>query len=132
MHDRTGWVRGSDGPHTIRHKTYKHLTQFTRACATCGKPFSIFVTRRVADGHADSNSFGLKNCEQHRRGVSAADTFELDMLRSKDRTMSEELAGLYQRNTELAAEVLELRARLARYEVPAAVATQKQKMPWEA
>lgn len=127
MHDRTGWIRGSDGPHTIRNKTYKHLTQFTRACATCGQPFSIFVTPRVANGQADSNNFGLRNCEKHRGHGPAIDAHELELLRSKDRTMSEELSGLYQRNKELAAEILELRTRLAKYEFPAAMAA----FPWD-
>lgn len=134
MRDRSGWVRGIAGPRVIKGKTYKNLIEFTRACATCTQPFSIFVTEKIASGQADSNSFGLKNCEAHRRGgvVQSVDVKELEMLRSKDRTMSEELSTLYLRNKELLAENLALRTQLAKYDLPAALhVVAEKKLPWQ-
>ncbi len=68
---------------------------------TCEKLFSIFVTAKIANGHADSNSFGLKNCEEHRRNKPAADLTEIEVLRTANVTMREELTGLYARNKEM-------------------------------
>lgn len=128
MHDREEWTRGGSGPKVIKGKTYKNLSEFMRPCATCGEPFSIFVTGKIASGHADSNSFGLKNCEKHRRNKAGS---ELDAVTMANSVMKEELAGLYVRNKDLFAEVQVLKARLAVYELPAAMAAQAGKMPWE-
>lgn len=57
MRDRTAWEKGATGPQTINGHTYKNLTRFTRLCAVCGEPFSIFVTAKIAAGQADSNSY---------------------------------------------------------------------------
>src|SRR5437868_13201993 len=109
MHDRSEWTRGPSGPQTIKTasgkmRTYANLAEFKRPCATCGELFSIYVTPKIAAGHADSNSFGLKNCEKHRRNRSLADSDELETLRTANATMREELEGLY-------AQVQELRGR---------------------
>jgi len=100
MRDRTEWTRGANG---LGRK--KNLVEFLRQCATCGAPFSILVTKRIADGEADSNSFGLKNCEEHRRSNAAA------------RNAEEELAILKQRDKEQFAEIQELKAKLAAFEI---------------
>jgi hypothetical protein len=71
-HDRSEWTRCGDGPRYIQGRNYAHLIEFRRPCKTCGEPFSIFVTPRIADEEADSNSFGLKNCELHRRGRASS------------------------------------------------------------
>lgn len=134
MHDRAGWTRGTSGNHVVKGRTYKHLVDFTRPCATCEKPFSIFVTQKIADGHADSHSFGLKNCPAHRRNKPADEGTELETLRMANNVMRDELAGLYVRDKELFAEVQALKARLAAYELGpamAAAAAQNNKMPWE-
>jgi hypothetical protein len=115
MHDRTGWERGEIGAVVIKGKRYPKLVPFTRPCATCGQNFSIFVTEKIADGHADSNSFGLKNCEDHRRNRTAADNTELDMLRTANKTMSEELTAAY-------TQIRELQNRLNKYELQPAMA----------
>lgn len=121
MHDRTAWTRGTTGPHKIKNKTYNNLVQFTRKCASCENTFSIFVTPKIADGHADSNSFGLKNCAEHRRQSipRAGDETELATLRMANKVMKQELDGLYE--------------RLAQYELPAAMRNHaaQTKMPWE-
>jgi len=129
MRDRTGWMRGSSGPQTIKGKKYNNLVEFHRGCQFCGKPFSIFVTEKIAMGHADSNSFGLRNCEEHRRGRIQKDPEPADAeaLRMANHVMKEELEGLY-------SQVQDLKTRLAQYELPAAmadVAAQQTKMPWE-
>lgn len=100
MRDRTDWTRTAAG---LGRK--KNLVQFVRRCDACGNPFSILVTERIASGEADSNSFGLKNCEEHRRSNAAA------------RNAEEELAVLKQRDKEQFAEIQELKARLAAFEI---------------
>jgi hypothetical protein len=67
MQDRSAWSRVAEGPKYLRGRDYSHLIEFRRLCSTCGEPFSIFVTHRIADGGADTNSFGLVNCDAHRR-----------------------------------------------------------------
>lgn len=101
MRDRTEWTRGADT---------KKVVEFSRPCVTCGKPFSIFVSKRIASGDADSNSFGLKNCEAHRRGKPV------------ERDLKAELAILQQRDKEQFAEIQALRAELHGL---------KNKLPWE-
>lgn len=125
-HDRTGWIRGGTGEVTLQRpgkapKSYKNLTEFKRPCASCGENFSIFVTRKIADGGADSNSFGLRNCEKHRRVPLRAAGPELEELRMANRTMKEELAALYKRDQEHFAEVQQLKAQLAKYELQPAM-----------
>jgi hypothetical protein len=102
MRDRTDWTRTAEG---LGRK--KNLVQFSRPCATCGNSFSIVVTKKIADGKADSNSFGLKNCEEHRRGTKPASDLE---------TMRAELAVLKQRDKELFAENQALKAKIAALE----------------
>jgi len=101
MHDRTEWTetRSSLGKK-------KNLVEFTRPCAQCGEPFSILVTEKIASGHADSNSFGLKNCEEHRRNYRPA-----------KRDLEAELAVLYERDKAQVAEIQELKAQLHAYEL---------------
>lgn len=125
MKDRTGWTRGETGATRIGTKTYKRLVEFSRPCVTCQKLFSIFVTEKIAEGLADSNNFGLKNCEQHRRG-GGAPIAELETLRSKDRVMSDELAALHET-------IRNLRERLAKYELQPAMERMStgEKMPWQ-
>lgn len=130
MRDRTGWTRGENGPRKIGRKTYGNLTPFTRPCAVCGEPFSIFVTPKIAIGNADTNNFGLRNCEKHRRSKEAGGP-EDDMagLRMANEIMKQELAGLYAR-------LAELNERLAQYELQPAMAkiahtNGAAKMPWE-
>lgn len=97
MHDRTEWTRGTTGPQTIKGKSYNNLTEFHRHCATCDEPFSIFVTAKIASGAADSNSFGLKNCERHRLNKSTAETdavrTENEQLKLVNRNLRDECEG---------------------------------------
>lgn len=125
MKDRSEWTERVDGGHVkIKNRTYPNLVEFSRPCVTCQKLFSIFVTKKIADGLADSNNFGLKNCEEHRRKAVTSD-MQTEQLRMVNNVMKDELAGLY-------AQVKGLNARLAQYELPAAMAAQAQmKMPWE-
>lgn len=122
MHDRTEWTRGTANEVKVKNRTYKNLVEFSRPCATCEKPFSIFVTKKIADGHADSNSFGLKNCPDHRRNKPIGEAG--DAVQMANNTMKEELAGLYARDKAMFAEIQELKARLAKYELGPAMAAQ--------
>lgn len=136
MHDRTGWTKGATGNVSIRRrdgteKTYKNLVEFMRPCATCAENFSIFVTPKIAAGHADSNSFGLKNCEKHRRSSIRKAEPELEKLRMANAVMKEELSGLYGRLSEMFDETQRLKARLAKYELqPAMEAQAALTFPW--
>jgi hypothetical protein len=117
MHDRSEWRRGEVGPVTIGKKTYKNLIEFTRNCQTCNEPFPIYVTSKIANGHADSNSFGLKNCPAHRRNRTATDEQEIETLRTANVTMREELTGLYEQMRTQFEELQVCKAKLAQYEL---------------
>lgn len=121
MHDRTDWERGGEGPRYIKGRNYPKLVEFKRPCKTCGESFSIYVTSRIADGFADTNSFALRNCEIHRRGTGNVET---EALRAKDSVMSEELQGMYGIERELRAENAALKAEMAK--------DKPKKLPWEA
>lgn len=137
MHDRTPWTRGPDGPKFIKNRTYRNLVEFSRPCATCQKPFSILVTNKIASGTADSNSFGLKNCPEHRRSSVRVDNTELETLRMANQTMRQELVGLYQRDKDMFAEVQALKAQIVGIaagsvgEFRFAEGGSASKMPWE-
>jgi len=129
MQNRDGWARTADGPKVVKGKTYKNLVEYTRLCSVCSESFSIFVTKKIALGHADSNSFGLRNCEKHRRSKLQATNSELSDLRTANVTMKAELDGLYERVKVQFEEIQVLRASLAKYELPAAlVLGQEQKV----
>lgn len=134
MHDRTPWTRGEAGEVKIKNRIYKNLVEFSRECATCKKPFSIYVTENIADGKSDSNSFGLKNCEEHRRNKPTVELAEIEALKMANSTMKEELAGLYVRDREQFAQIQELKARLSAYELGPAMAAMNnlEKLPWDA
>jgi len=119
-HDRSPWERCGDKSHYANGGRYRQLTEFKRPCGVCSEKFSIYVTRKIADGHADSNAFGLVNCELHRRKLQG--NSEKAVLRSKDRVMTQELNGLYAIERELRAEVMKLLAENAAL---------KNRMPWE-
>lgn len=103
MQDRSAWTRVAEGSKYLRGRDYSHLIEFRRPCSTCGEPFSIFVTRRIADGEADTNSFGLVNCEAHRR------------TRKGNAEPPQTMAELREENRRL----------------HAVIETQARKMPWE-
>jgi len=126
MHDRSEWTRGATGPVTLKGKKYKELVQFSRPCATCTEPFAIYVTKVIASGKADSNSFGLKNCAMHRRNKVGAEIGDEYSQVVTERNEAWEL------NTDLMSQNADLRRRLATYELPAAMAAAQNKMPWEA
>ena|ERR1700720_3170241 len=121
-HDRSEWERVAEGPRFLQGRSYKHLIEFRRPCKACGEPFSIYVTEKIADEHADSNSFGLVNCPEHRRGRAPNGSRDS----SKERVMSEELAGLYAIERELRTEVKKLLAENERLK------NNSKKFPWEA
>ncbi len=124
MRDRDGWIRGDGAPVRVKNKLYKHLVEFKRPCAHCAEPFSIFVTRKIADGEADSNSFGLRNCEKHRRNSIPNPMTEETVMANN--VMREELDGCYKT-------IADLKARLAQYELAPAMAARAaltKPFPW--
>lgn len=120
MHDRSAWTRTAAGPVRIKNKTYDNLIEFKRPCNACGKPFSIYVTEKIASGRADTNSFRLVNCEAHRRNKSAGETSEA--VNMANHTMKQELDGLYTRVKDQFEEIQTLKGKLAQYELQPAMA----------
>lgn len=123
MRDRTAWTRVTEDSGVVRGRKYRDLVQFTRKCKSCGKPFSIYVTPRIASGDADSNQFGMANCEEHRGGRNSPGQAEIDRLRNQNALMKEELDGAYAR-------IKDLQARLSRYELAPAMQKVAEKFPW--
>lgn len=142
----TKWWRGN----------FVHLYRLHKPCAQCKLEMSIDVTQAALEGSAKNAGLQLKRCVTCREaskigGGSRPRTFvpevtsppgdnELETLRMANRVMKEELDGLYGRDRGLFAEVQELKARLATYELqPAMVQAQNgtaissvlPKMPWE-
>lgn len=130
MRSREGWTKiAESGPIKLKRKTYKNLVEYRRPCATCTEPFSIFVTAIVADERADSNNFGLRNCELHRHNKVTGGAVE-EKTQMANSVMKAELDGCY-------ATIRDLKARLAPLELRAAMERQassppspKDKMPW--
>lgn len=124
MHDRSGWEQMAAGPRYIKGRNYKALVEFRRPCKTCSESFSIFVTDRIAAGFADTNSFALRNCENHRR--QAASGVETAALRTQQTVMEDELQGMYGIERELRDRIKAMEADIA------GLKNKPQKLPWEA
>jgi hypothetical protein len=139
-HNREGWVETAQHDSVqLNGKQYRHMKEWQRPCAICGEKYSVF--EKV--GQVDANSrFSNRTCDLHRgllpafekgfiawdstvrcvvAGFACTGVGEPDKLRMANSTMKEELAGLYSRNSELFSEVQVLKARLAQYELPAAM-----------
>lgn len=129
-----GWTGGKSTTKWWRNKII-HLYRLHRPCAQCGVEMRIDVTRAALDGTAKNAGLHLKRCPDCRAKLKGADTSsrpavegiqpgvfsnggdEIEMLRTANATMKEELAGVYAQNKEL-------RERLLRYEP-------ELKMPWK-
>lgn len=120
MQDRKEWVRCEGGPVKLKGKIYPNLVEFRRNCATCNEPFSIHVTQKIANG-ADSHSFGLKNCEKHRRNKSADEVAVGSPVYMANLVMKDELEGLYVQMAAMREENSALRQRLSVYELQPAM-----------
>lgn len=120
MPSKDGWTQVRDHEKiTLGRKTYRNMEEWSRPCAACGAPFEIFV--RTNAGMVNS-SFGLRTCKEHRGqkpapGTSTPLNEEFQRVMMANKIMQEELDGLY--------------ARLAKYELPAAMREAAKKMPWE-
>ncbi len=127
MPTKDGWTHQRDHDKVqLGRKQYRNMEEWSRPCAVCGEPFSIF-TRANGSGVVNS-SFGLRTCQSHRGerpgAVGTPATGEVEGLRTANATMREELDGLY-------SVVRDLRERLSKYELGPAMAAQAGKMPWE-
>ena len=130
---------------------FRNAHRIVRQCPTCADSYAIEVTTAALLGQAKNHGLGLRRCKNCRSalkrkditneyaerkargadgGTSAADSVELEQLRTANVTMKEELDGLYVRNKELFAEVQVLKAKLAQYELPAAMQEIANKFPW--
>jgi hypothetical protein len=142
-----GWTGGA--PVTkYWNGDYLHLYRVTRPCGTCSATISLDVSKKALQGFTKNAGLLMKNCPNCRaqrrnggpgsRGGTSRPTVsnvvaaqpggdeDLERLRMANATMTEELSYLY-------AELKELKVRLAKYELPAAMAqTAKEKMPWGA
>lgn len=143
-----GWTGGE--PVTKRWRgDFIHLYRVRRPCKTCAGEISIDVTKRALQGFSKNAGLLLRNCPTCRearkaggpgsRGGTSRPTVdaipfatiappgaELERLGMMISTMREELDGLYVQNRDL-------RERLAKYELPAAMAevARETKMPWD-
>jgi hypothetical protein len=126
-HTRDGWTEVATHTSVVLHgKQYRNMREWSRPCVICKSSFSAFES----SGRADANSqFSNKTCTAHRgllpaieRGfivwsdtlkgivpgamcvsteVPTAPNGELEMLRTVNATMKEELEGLYMQLREL-------------------------------
>ena len=120
-----GWTGGEAVTKWWRGK-HLHLYRLRKNCAQCGKEMILDVTKAAIAGTAKNAGLHLTRCSECRAvskeggGTSrpttarseptpAADSAELEALRTANVTMKEELDGLYMQNKEL-------RQRLASYE----------------
>lgn len=119
-----GWVGGEAVTKWWRGK-HLHLYRLRKNCAQCGKEMILDVTKAAIMGTAKNAGLHLTRCPDCRAvskeggGTSrpttrseptpASESSELEMLRTANATMKEELDGLYMQNKEL-------RQRLASYE----------------
>lgn len=144
-----GWTGGQHLSKWWRGKIV-HLYTLFRACAQCGGKMRIDVTKAALDGTAKNAGLHLKRCATCRAAAKALGTNsrpkvegeatprpaasrqdtiqpnDAEQLRTANATMKDELDGLY-------AQTKELRERLAKYELPAAMeaVANGAKMPWE-
>jgi len=175
-HTRDGWTEVATHTSVVLHgKQYRNMREWCRPCVVCKSNFSAFES----SGRADANSqFSNKTCPAHRgllpaleRGfiawsdtlkgivpgascvsteVPAAPNEELEILRTANVTMKEELEGLYMQLRELRSQPAPTPAAKApepsrTYKLPPepltmaestkrmqdALAKNNSKMPWE-
>ena len=142
-----GWSGGEAVTKWWRGK-FIHLYRLRKNCAQCGKEMTLDVTKAAIAGEAKNAGLLLRNCPTCRglrkaggpgsRGgksrptaeslppiATGAPGSELERLGMMISTMREELAGLYD-------QLRDARERLAKYELPAAMAAiSERKMPWD-
>jgi len=145
-----GWSGGE--PVTKRYAgNFIHLYHVTRPCVGCGGVIGLDVTKNALLGTKKNAGLLMRRCptcrEAKRAGVGSRGgtsrpvvdvpgrppvvegapmiVNELETLLAANRTMTEELHGLYLQNREL-------RERLAKYELAPAMelAAQENKLPW--
>lgn len=155
-HSREGWLHVTDHSSVyLSGKQYRDMKEWSRPCAVCKAKFSVFEKT----GTVDANSrFSNRTCDAHRNLLAAVEkgylvwseaaggmvtgtacvgvvgavgADELERLRMMVATMKEELTGLYARDKGHFAEIQQIKSRLAKYELPAAMAAMQSKMPWE-
>lgn len=125
MPTKDGWsLEREHDKITLGKKQYRNMEEWSRPCAVCAERFSIHTR-----AGATSSSFGLRTCKEHRgRVLVAGEPGELERLKMENSTMRQELDPIYARNRELFEENQQLKARLAKYELPEML----KNMPWEA
>lgn len=133
---------------------YRNMQTWQRKCALCDVEF---VAHTPGSAPPDAPPT-VTTCEEHRGAPQAikygwlawdgknvvpgprmkigaagmASTDGVDAMQMANSVMKEELAGLYASRNDLFQEVQALKAKLAQYDLPAAMAAAQNKMPWEA
>ena len=116
-----GWTGGEAVTKWWRGK-YLHLYRLRKNCAQCGKEMIIDVTKAAIVGTAKNAGLHLTRCPGCRGAskgeggtsrptvksepMPAAGNNELEMLRTANATMKEELEGLYMQIKELREQIL--------------------------
>lgn len=129
-----GW---NGGESVTKHwrGVFVHLYRVHRPCKTCGITITLDVTKAALQGFKQNAGLLLRNCPECRkirkeggtgsRGGHSRPTVDESEAMAQ-RTMKEELDGCY-------ATIKDLRDRLAKYELPLAIAKSvlPNRLPWE-
>lgn len=115
---------------------FRNVHRLTRTCPTCSGPIVLDVTEKALRGEAQNHGLALRRCKRCRKALKDPAAYaeikahaatvapvviiegseENAELRMANATMKEELEGLY-------VQVAELRAKLATFDLPAAMET---------
>jgi hypothetical protein len=120
---------------------FRSAHRIARTCPTCTETIVLEVTTKALRGEAKNHGLALRRCKKCRDALKQGKaTYALHKAEAAitgqptqppdektamaNRVMKEELEGLYAENKEL-------RNRLAKYELPAAVEQSLLDLPWE-
>jgi hypothetical protein len=158
MPTKEGWTHEQNHEKiTLGKKQYRNMEEWSRPCAACAKPFSIFV--RMNTTGINSN-FGYRNCKDHRGQKVAgsiapisnedAEIMEewrkvwkechplllphglvgVDTFAAAVQRLSDQNVARFSELQPLKAENHDLRMRLAKYELQPALEAQAKIFPW--
>ncbi len=149
MPSKDGWTLEREHEKVqLGKKQYRNMEEWTRPCGVCGEKFSIFTR---ANGNVINAAFGLKTCKPHRGQLSAvaasgpgvenvtALRAENEKLERALRNTNDYCATVEKMQREQFEELQVVKARLAKYELPAAFenlantanGALHSKLPWE-
>lgn len=151
-HSRDGWTHRADHASVyLEGKQYRNMREWSRPCVVCSGDILAFEK----SGTVDANSrFSNKTCKDHRgllpamergyiawsadlKGIVAgakcvgADTSELAAVKTERDEYANAVMDHLTDRGKFVREIAALKERLAKYELPAAMAAIQNKHPWE-